>query len=61
MTIDSRWLKKDFKQKYFLYCREKKLESGNLIKKYSDLLAQNKNNHYICRIIIKEVENGSNI
>lgn len=51
MTIDSRWLKKDFKQKYFLYCREKKLESGSLIKKYSNLLAQNKNNHYVCKVI----------
>jgi len=22
MTIDSRWLKKDFKQKYYLFCRD---------------------------------------
>ena len=43
MTIDSRWLKTDFKQKYFLFCREKEFESSSLIKKYSDLLAQNKN------------------
>ena len=50
-----------FKRKFKLVCREKKLESGSLIKKYSDLLAQNKNNNYICRIIIKDVDNGSNI
>lgn len=45
---------KEHKSKIRLFCREKKLESGSLIKKYSDLLAQNKNNNYICRIIIKD-------
>jgi len=53
MTIDSRWLKTDFKQKYFLFCREKEFE----IKKYDKSLAQNKNNDYICRIKITEIEN----
>jgi len=43
-----------YKRKFKLLCREKKLESGSLINKYSDLLAQNKNNSYICRIIIKD-------
>jgi len=52
MTIDSRWLKTDFKQKYFLFCREKEFE----IKKYNKSLAQDKNNSYISRIIIKEIE-----
>jgi hypothetical protein len=43
---------KDFKQKYFLLCREKKLE----IKKYSDLLAQEVRKRYICKVInIKEI------
>lgn len=49
-----------FKPKYFLFCREKVLESGSLVNKYSDLLAQNKNNNYICRIIIKEVKDDRN-
>ena len=40
-----------FKPKYYLYCRETKLE----IKKYSDSLAQVKNNNYICRIKIEEL------
>lgn len=44
-------IKKDFKQKYFLFCREKRLESGSLIKKYSDLVAQVNNKDYICKII----------
>ena len=52
MTIDSRWLKTDFKQKYFLFCRETKFE----IEKYNKSLAQDKNNSYISRIIIKEIE-----
>ena len=43
-------IKKDFKQKYFLFCRETKLE----IKKYSDSLAQEENKPYISRIEIKE-------
>ena len=51
MTIDSRWLRKDFKQKYFLFCREKEFE----IEKYNKSLVQDKNNSYISRIIIKEI------
>ena len=43
-------IKKDFKQKYLLFCRETKLE----IKKYSDSLAQEENKCYISRIEIKE-------
>ena len=49
MTINSEWVRKDFKQKYFLFCREKNLE----IKKYNETLAQVKDNSYICRGIIK--------
>ena len=49
-----------YKRKFKLLCREKKLESDSLVKKYSDLLAQNKNNNYICRIIIKEVKDDRN-
>jgi len=45
-----------YKSKIKLYCPQK--EFG--IKKYSDLLAQNKNNNYICRIIIKEVNDDRN-
>lgn len=41
-----------FKSKYFLFCREKEFE----IEKYNKSLAQDKNNSYICRIIIKEIE-----
>jgi hypothetical protein len=39
-----------FKRKFKAVCRETKLE----IKKYSDSLAQEENNCYISRIIIKE-------
>ena len=56
MTINSDWIKKDFKQKYFLFCREKEIKSVSLIEKYSEILAQLKEKPYICRIIIKEVE-----
>ena len=42
-TIDARWLKKDFKQKYFLYCQDCKTEK--LVQKFAQL----KDNHYICR------------
>ena len=49
MTINSEWVRKDFKQKYFLFCREKNLE----VKKYNEILAQLKDNSYICRGIIK--------
>ena len=39
-----------FKPKYYLYCRETKLE----IKKYSTSLVQEENKCYISRIEIKE-------
>lgn len=42
-------IKKDFKQKYFLFCRECKLE----VKKYDKLLAQKDRKTYIC---IKEIK-----
>ena len=42
-TIDASWLKKDFKQKYFLYCQDCKTE--NFIEK----VAQLKDNSYICK------------
>ena len=50
-TIDSSWLKKDFKQKYFLFCREKEYKT----EKYSEILAQLKEKPYICRIKITEL------
>ena len=48
-------IKKDFKQKYFLYCKDCKVE------KLVNLFAQLENKPYICRIEIKSIENGSNI
>ena len=36
-----------FKRKFKSVCREKEYK----IEKYSDLVVQNKNNEYICRII----------
>ena len=53
MTINSEWVRKDFKQKYFLFCREKNLE----VKKYNEILAQVKDNNYICGGIIKIEQN----
>jgi len=50
MTIDSRWIQKDFKQKYYLFCREKKIEQISLKK-----VAPFNNNDYICRITITEL------
>lgn len=32
MKINADWVKKDFKQKYFLYCRDKKV-SENIVEK----------------------------
>lgn len=49
-------IKKDFKQKYFLYCKDCKTEI--IVKKYNETLAQVKDNSYICRGIIKIEENG---
>ena len=46
-----------YKRKFKLVCREKNLE----IKKYNEILAQLKDNSYICRIIIKEIKDGRNI
>ena len=42
-TIDASWLKKDFKQKYFLYCQDCKTEK--LVQKFAQL----KDNSYICK------------
>ena len=42
---------KDYKSKLKLFCREKNLE----IKKYSETLAQNKINDYVCTIKITEL------
>ena len=39
----------DYKSKIKLFCREKNLE----VKKYNEILAQLKDNSYICRGIIK--------
>lgn len=48
MTINSSWVIKDFKQKYFLYCRDSNFE----VKRFGQL----ENKSYICRIIeIKEI------
>lgn len=44
-------IKKDFKQKYFLYCKDCKKEI--IIKKFAQL----KDNSYICGRIIKIEEN----
>ena len=44
-------IKKDFKQKYFLYCKDCKTEI--IVKKYDEILAQLKDNSYICGGIIK--------
>ena len=41
-----------YKSKIKLFCREKELKKENFIEK----VAQVKNNNYICRIIIKEIE-----
>ena len=38
-------IKKDFKQKYFLFCHEKEFKTENFIEK----VAQVKNNNYICK------------
>ena len=40
-----------YKRKFKLVCREKEFE----IEKYNKSLAQDKNNSYISRIIIKEI------
>jgi hypothetical protein len=45
ITIDSKWLKKDFKQKYYLFCRDSKFE----LKKFVEV----RNKPYICRIKIE--------
>ena len=42
MTINSEWIRKDFKQKYFLYCKDCKTE--NLVK----ILGNVKDNNYLC-------------
>ena len=52
MTINSNWVIKDFKQKYFLYCRDSNFE----VKKHSDSFGNLENKLYICkRIEIKEI------
>ena len=43
-----------YKRKFKLVCREKNLE----VKKYNEILAQVKDNSYICGGIIKIEENG---
>lgn len=43
MTINSEWIRKDFKQKYFLYCPFSEFK----VNKFADI----KNKGYICRII----------
>jgi hypothetical protein len=43
-------IKKDFKQKYFLYCKDCKIEI--IVKKFAQL----KDNDYICKVInIEEI------
>ena len=51
MRINSSWLNKDFKQKYFLYCRDSNFE----VKKYNDSFGSMENKSYICRIKIEEL------
>lgn len=50
MKINADWVKKDFKQKYFLYCRDKKI-SENLVEKVANI----KLNNYLRIIEIKEL------
>lgn len=45
---------KDYKSKLKLFCRDKNLE----VKKYNEILAQVKDNSYICGGIIKIEENA---
>ena len=45
MTINSEWIRKDFKQKYFLYCKDCKVDK--LVNKVAPL----ENKPYICKII----------
>jgi hypothetical protein len=44
-----------FKRKFKAVCCEQKIESTNLIKKHSEILAQQNKKEHICRIIIKDV------
>lgn len=44
-----------FKRKFKTVCHEQKLESGSLIKKHSEILAQQNKKEYICRIIVKDI------
>lgn len=51
MKINSEWVRKDFKQKYFLYCKDCVID--NISPK---IVAQMKNNDYICKPMIKITE-----
>ena len=50
MKINSKWLKKDFKQKYFLYC--KNCDSKITPQKFGELTLK----PYICQIKIEEIK-----
>jgi hypothetical protein len=47
MTIDSRWLQKDFKQKYYLFCREKQIKTEIMPIKF----VKDETIHYLCPVI----------
>ena len=49
MTINSEWIRKDFKQKYFLYCKDCVMDKITPQK-----VAQVENKLYISQIIITE-------
>jgi len=50
MRINSTWLNKNFKQKYYLFCKE----SEFIVKKYNNSFGDVENKSYIRRIKILE-------
>ena len=53
MTINSKWLQTNFKQKYFLYCKNCNFSVNKV--------AQMKNISYTCKVIeIKEIKGEKN-
>lgn len=49
MEIKKEWFKKDFNQIFYLFCREKEFT----IEKYTEKLAQSKDNQYLRKQIIE--------
>lgn len=44
-------IKKDFKQKYFLFCTQKQIKTENFAQRFGNI----ENKSYICRIKITEL------